>query len=113
MIYMYVCFKGFTQSWPPASDATRSSKNYHHCFFDACGSMPHLSGGATLPPMTAPELISYLESLNAVAFCHKQLQMPRPWLVKLMTASLRGHPFMTSTRRAMWMSTQKIKIRVH
>src|SRR6218665_564923 len=43
---------------------------------------------ATLPPMTAPELISYLESLRALAFCQKRLQMPRPWLVKLMTASL-------------------------
>src|SRR6218665_3047805 len=50
--------------------------------------MPHLPGGATLPPMTAPESISYLESLNALAFCQKRLQMPRPWLVKLMTASL-------------------------
>src|SRR6218665_3999400 len=31
-----VCFKGSTQSWPPASDASRSSKNDHHCFFDVC-----------------------------------------------------------------------------
>src|SRR6218665_1517032 len=30
--------------------------------------MPHLPGGATLPPMTAPESISYLESLNALVF---------------------------------------------
>src|SRR6218665_3154593 len=50
--------------------------------------MPHLPGGAALPPMTASESISYLESLNALAFCQKRLQMPRPWLVKLMTASL-------------------------
>src|SRR6218665_2502887 len=50
--------------------------------------MPHLPGGATLPPMTAPESISYLESLNALVFCQKRLLMPRPWLVKLMTASL-------------------------
>src|SRR6218665_226924 len=50
--------------------------------------MPLLPGGATLPPMTTPESISYLESLNALAFCHKRLQRPRPWLVKLMTASL-------------------------
>src|SRR6218665_1692948 len=50
--------------------------------------MPHLPGGATLPPMTTSELISYLESLNAVTFCHKRLQMPRPLLLKLMTASL-------------------------
>src|SRR6218665_1822276 len=28
--------------------------------------MPHLPGEATLPPMTAPESISYLESLNAL-----------------------------------------------
>src|SRR6218665_591461 len=50
--------------------------------------MPHLPGGATLPPMTAPESISYLESLNAFVSCQKRLLMPRPWLVKLMTASL-------------------------
>src|SRR6218665_1324359 len=50
--------------------------------------MPHLPGGATLPPMTAPESISYLESLNALVFCQKWLLMPRPWLVKLMTGSL-------------------------
>src|SRR6218665_3798168 len=31
--------------------------------------------------------ISYLESLNALVFCQKRLQMLRPWLVKLMTAS--------------------------
>src|SRR6218665_3079267 len=30
--------------------------------------MTHLPGGATLPPMTAPESISYLESLNALVF---------------------------------------------
>jgi len=51
--------------------------------------MPRLPGGATLLPMTAPELISYLKSLNAVAFYHQRLQMPRPWLVKLMIAFLR------------------------
>src|SRR6218665_3809148 len=47
--------------------------------------MSHLPGGATLPPMTAPESISCLESLNALGFCQKRLQMPRPWLVKLMS----------------------------
>src|SRR6218665_2121467 len=31
--------------------------------------MPHLPGGTTLPPMTSPESISYLESLNALALC--------------------------------------------
>src|SRR6218665_1601130 len=50
--------------------------------------MPHLPGGATLPPMTAPDSISYLESLNALVFCQKLLQMPRPWLVKLMSILL-------------------------
>src|SRR6218665_3994016 len=33
---LYVCFKGSTQSWPPTSDASRSSKNDHHCIFDVC-----------------------------------------------------------------------------
>src|SRR6218665_2244235 len=50
--------------------------------------MPHLPGGATLPPMTASESISYLERLNARVFFHNWLEMPRAWLVKLMTASL-------------------------
>ena len=30
--------------------------------------MPRLPGGATILPTTAPELISYLKPLNAVAF---------------------------------------------
>src|SRR6218665_792253 len=59
--------------------------------------MPHLPGGATPPPMTAPESISYLESLNALVFCQKRLQMPRPWLVKLMTASLSQFFWIQST----------------
>src|SRR6218665_4131025 len=29
-------FKGSAQSWPPASDASRSNKNDHHYFFDLC-----------------------------------------------------------------------------
>src|SRR6218665_4063206 len=33
---IYVCFNGPVQSWPPASDASRSNKNDHHCFFDVC-----------------------------------------------------------------------------
>jgi len=45
----------------------------------------------------APKLINYLESLNAVDFFNMWLQMPRPWLVKLMTASFRQFYWIQTT----------------
>src|SRR6218665_2328412 len=75
--------------------------------------MPHLADGATLPPMTAPESISYLESLNTLVFCQKRLQMPRPWLVKLMTASLSQFFWIQTTSCESIFLRQGIKIIIY
>ena len=61
-----------------ASNALCSSKNDHHWFFDVCLAC---LVGLFFCPWPCPNL--------SATFCHQWLQMPRPWLVKLMTASLR------------------------
>src|SRR6218665_3726383 len=82
---IYVCLKGSAQSWPPASDASRSNKNDHHCFFDVC--LTCLVGGYSSANDRA-RIDQLLRKLKRFGFCQKRLLMPRPWLVELMTASL-------------------------